>query len=1637
MTKKEIRQIYTEFFGEMTSEEFLAAAGLHKETAEMLLNREYWEAQFSAVFPIRKRITCRKIYEMCRPTMFLLGKEPEDGWMSFSYKFVCHILYPEEEFTREYDLFRAGAMYYLHVMRFLFDRERQSVPPSPLIDFEFIDDAEGVKYENYEEYRRFRRFWREEYIYEMMRLNAEVTKFRTLEHIAGVHYVAMTMARGLLAAGAPVDLTLISGSAAVHDLGKFGCKPNEKVPFMHYYYTALWCEGHKLPYIGLIAANHSTWDLESDNLAAESLCLIYADFRVKSSRGADGVEITHISSMKEAFDVILNKLENVDAKKYGRYRAVYAKLADFEDYMRTHGVDVDMDGKPAPPQILPQPGLRTPGQTVQSLVHMALEHNMDVMHQLTVEQSFGNTLEAARSEKNWKNVRAYLNVLREYFAYTSDTQKEQALSFLYELFMHRDAEIRVQAAQLLGEIIVGYNAGYRKRKPEGMADVVQERMLYLWKYYIELVIRPDRRLIELQQRRISSQLKNITQSMRDHAEDSDMPMFLEALLEWFDNPAKKKPMEQFVLMNCVEVIPFDRLDADAICRIGRYALFCAKGKNEEVKTAAWRAISLLTRFAAECGFTAGDLPVWNEIIQELSAVPTDGSILYTFLKYRILGNLGMDTAAQEKPLYENCNVTDVFLDNLKTDTPWVQVVVNISLMEDQVLHGDRSHALHIATHFSNMIKVGRYILVRNAAGEALVRIAPYLRVDQRNEIAVEMLRGLETGETDYSRTIPRWLGQLALWLPPEQLDELISSLDAMQSNTSEHVTAVALATVGTMLEYYPRHAERFEEDSEVRAERWKHLIGLLLKGMASYREMVRQEALLVMGQSVFGSKHLTRQEKRDIFLAAAGKIDFQLNENKGDKLTKFYRAASLSSLYRFITGYRLTEGEFESRIRSKVAFFPGTFDPFTLSHKCITKMIVDRGFEVYLSVDEFSWSKRAQPHFIRRQIVNMSIADQFHVNLFPFDIPINPGNPEDLRKLEAMFPGREVYLVVGSDVVAHASFYKKSAHNDKVRSMNHVVFRRVGDKEADSKYNREMIKRITGKLIELELPEALGEISSSRIRENIDQNRDISDMIDPVVQEYVYNNGLYLREPEYKPIIQAGAITYEEVPQPDPALLSEVEETLFCQEEREARLKDAIGKSGDHLILLRNSMDNNRLAGAARIRYLASDDLFGVLKDVQLCDMVQQHTAGEVLMITGLYVDRESQIHDTEQLLLTEVFMRSFEHHCDYAIFLPEDSSCTERVLSAVLRQGFRKPEEAAGDMPLYVVDMHAPLLLLANMETSLKEPFSSNERVLEVIQRTQKDLQHCMTELYPGNLVLCVSSSVLYHRLVDKITTLNSVPRQVLVPRKLGEMMCVPFGKILRGSVVPNTVTKTLHTDRVYEPDLSSCSVEAYPNYTPLETQVKAIKSFRRPAILVDDILNRSGFRIPTIAPLLRQEGVNIRTFLLGILTGYGKNVLSAMDLEADWVYYVPNIRNWFMESSLYPFIGGDQVRRGTVKVAGLVPSINFLQPYTQPPLAGAADDAVFAFSACCIKNARDVLFVLEQEYRKLFSRNLTLSRLSEAVNMPVCPDRGILDYNPNLSASAYLENDLERLYRSRVNMRIIRDGSNVFKIGVPPGKQ
>ena len=64
----------------------------------------------------------------------------------------------------------------------------------------------------------------------------------------------------------------------------------------------------------------------------------------------------------------------------------------------------------------------------------------------------------------------------------------------------------------------------------------------------------------------------------------------------------------------------------------------------------------------------------------------------------------------------------LFLDNLKTATPWIIKQVNLRLLTDDA-RNDHGSALHIATHLSNLIKVSDRVTVRHGAGLALLEIA--------------------------------------------------------------------------------------------------------------------------------------------------------------------------------------------------------------------------------------------------------------------------------------------------------------------------------------------------------------------------------------------------------------------------------------------------------------------------------------------------------------------------------------------------------------------------------------------------------------------------------------------------------------------------------------------------------------------------------------------------------------------------------------------------------------------------------------------------------------------------------------------------------------------------------------------------
>lgn len=1632
MNKKQVSQMNTSLLRRLTTQPSVRYLGSHRDMLAALLKDGSYLQKFAPLLEGADRIRCGDVLALCQEDLGQLSPEPEEGWIKFTYAFACKCMFPEDSFLPRQEKHGAGATFFLGLLQVFFDMERTKKPADPMWDLALLGPEELEGSAHKESYSQFLRCYRREYVYEMMRLGLEATPYRTLEHIAGVHHVAISVARDLKRAGVGVDLALVSASAAGHDVGKFGCRPGERVPYLHYYYTDQWFRRRHMEDVGYVAANHSVWDLELDYLSVESLCLIYADFRVKQERGPDGREITKVSSLAEAFQVILSKLDNVDSAKQIRYTFVYTKLRDFERYMVGMGVDVKLQGEFSGAAKREDPALMDEGDAIGFLHLLGTEHNIELMGRLTGQRSFANLLEQARSETDWRRLRAYLGIFESYSVYLSASQKIQTLAFLYELLMHREGDIRDQAGALIGEIIARFQAGYVKERPtDAPPDSRNTADLEQWRLYLEMIIYPDHKLISQHRRWISFSLKTVVNSLLEKCDPARKELFLKAFLRYYRRGAELEDETAFQLLETATALPLNILTPRQRHDLLEFARSFAQRKDLTVRIAAVLLIEYMG------GSIVGDSPIERaSLMGELLAVPCSESRPLARLREAAAAELG---GAQVPLLLSEDEISEIFLDNLKSATPWIVKKVNIRLLRDAT-RGGGSQMLHIATHLTNLVKVSDQVVVRHAAGAALLDMAERLSIDQRNEVSVELVRGLEIDQQEFSKYIPDYLGQLSLWLPPIQLEETLGALWGYLCSSNSRVVAAALDTVGVIYESYDSYRARFPEKPGAYRERRERLLGMLMKGLASFKSEVHQEALFVLGNRVFGSYALVGHEKKKALQLTMKKILTLIGDDHGTELTFYYRAAMLGKLYRFITEQEILHGGFRFAEPRPIAFFPGTFDPFTLSHKGIVRAIRDLGYEVLLAIDEFSWSKKTQPHRIRRQIANMSVADEFHVYLFPENFPVNIANPTDLENLRRAFPGRNVAIVAGSDVLANASSYKAPPQPYSIHTFDHVVFRRAepsgeaAGSDAVTEAVTEVVadySAISGQVVELQLPPHLEEISSTRIREAIDQGRDISNLVDPIAQEFIYLHGLYLREPQDKPfLIETGANFRHDLTLTDAGVTFRRDENLPDEDERRMiadLLQDMGGemlrelqRTGDQVCLM---CRGSTVLGFTSYCLLEPPQLFSRLGSSAFSGLVRKKAWGRVLLISGIHAARGPEQLDVCQLLLSEVLTIALREAFGYAIFC----SLTDHTIPSYTRevltlQGFMPISVPGEKREILAVDMRQPVVLTRNVDTTIKAPLATNPKIVSAISNAHRRLQRAVTDMYPGNLVLSISAEVLYQRLLRRIAACNRVSVEPVYPRQLGACICVPFGKILRGVAVPNTVTKTLHTDKVYQRDLSYSSIEAYPYYSPLEDQVRVIRSFNRPVILVDDMLH-DGKRISRVAPLLRACGADIRQVLVGYLTGMGKDLMEQMNCPVDSIYYLPNLRKRFVESTLYPFIGGDTILRDTPMAGGLHAAVNRIFPYAAPEMTDdCADGSIYRLSLCCLENARDILLTLETEYRALYARNLTLSHLGEAVVLPLCPDKGsCMAYDLNRAASTYLDNDIEMLRRLQSNIRIV----------------
>ena len=312
--------ILNEIEKELLNRPFLKTSQLTRKTIVDVIGDESFRYKLMDMIE-KKDFHCQTIFELLSPLFPLSSGKTKEEWLRYFYHYALSLSFPEAVSVTLDEASNSRAQVYLHVLKVISNFQRkgddgtwQSQYPIELLSEQEIDQLEDKT-----EYLLFKKYYVSEYVYEMMKLNQEVIGFTTLDHICGVHHIAMKTARQLKAMGYPIDLGRVSGAAIGHDFGKFGCKKDEmsRVAYYHYFYTGEWFEKRDIVYIRNVAINHSTWDLELDALPIESLILIYSDFRVKADK-VNGVHQMLYFNLKDSFDVILNKLDNLDEAKESR-----------------------------------------------------------------------------------------------------------------------------------------------------------------------------------------------------------------------------------------------------------------------------------------------------------------------------------------------------------------------------------------------------------------------------------------------------------------------------------------------------------------------------------------------------------------------------------------------------------------------------------------------------------------------------------------------------------------------------------------------------------------------------------------------------------------------------------------------------------------------------------------------------------------------------------------------------------------------------------------------------------------------------------------------------------------------------------------------------------------------------------------------------------------------------------------------------------------------------------------------------------------------------------------------------------------------------------------------------------------------
>lgn len=468
------------------------------------------------------------------------------------------------------------------------------------------------------------------------------------------------------------------------------------------------------------------------------------------------------------------------------------------------------------------------------------------------------------------------------------------------------------------------------------------------------------------------------------------------------------------------------------------------------------------------------------------------------------------------PVHESADRV-LFLENLKTERSWMYKIVNLYMLRQKYEQGDindESFNAYVG-HLLILLRLNPDEIVFRLAGEDLLRVADVMSDPQKYEVMKELFKVIETGY-DATGYVPGFMGRFYDRLSLQAQIELLSDIEDLTSSQNAETAGSMLETICCMLSNLA-----VCEDPEPEKVRIIHkLCGFLSQSLYGDMEEVVRHIICSAGDELFMKLVLCEKEQikdhHECFADLARNILICMSSRSITDLLCHTGTAQAIALW--LGRYNDVFPDAER----PVAFYSGTFDPFSNGHYAIVREIAEMGFQVYVQVHDLAPNQHVQPLLIRRQIAAMSVTDMSHVQLFPGEITINTEVPKDLVRLSAIFPDRKVWLVERSARVENDDIYQTEPHEGSVHGFPHIVFVRG---ETYGYYDdTEFLKHLTGEVMTLKLPAYYEDMTAVEIRRRIQSGKSINGLVGTRVRNYINKYKLYTVNNSDKPDIPEFAV---------------------------------------------------------------------------------------------------------------------------------------------------------------------------------------------------------------------------------------------------------------------------------------------------------------------------------------------------------------------------------------------------------------------------------------------------------------------------------------------------------------------------------